>query len=150
MSWTYDGDMSLQRDRLRFLIQDTNTNDQLVQDEEIALYQSGGAYAAGSDLDAAIALARVVLRKLARQAGRMSAGGTYIDFGGRTTAYRETLEDLERQAAEGASPFAGGISIADVDTRRADTDRVPPFFERDTGDPTSLTAPRSGLASWWR
>lgn len=134
MAWTYGPDFSLARDRIRVLIGDTDIEDQLVADEEITLYTTG-QYAQSSDLAAAIELGRFVLKKLARQAVRVSGGGTSVDLTARVDEFRKTLDDLIAKSAEGAVPFAGGISKSDVEAREADTDRVSPFFTRTTGEP---------------
>ena len=61
MTWTYTGDPNVSdRDKIRFLIGDTDTNDQLVNDEEIewALTEAGSIYQAAHDLCTQLELRR--------------------------------------------------------------------------------------------
>lgn len=136
MTWTYGSDPTVQLDRVRILVGDTDENDQLISDEEIGLYLTGGYWAAASDHLAAASVAGAIAAKFARRADSLSAGGTSVNWGGLVDRYRTLATELaERGALEAglsAAPFGGGISISDVDARNADTDRVAPFFNRDT------------------
>ena len=62
MAWSYDSNLSANKDKVRFLVQDTDTNDQLIQNEEInfALSETGNLYRA----------AAMVARSIALQLGR--------------------------------------------------------------------------------
>jgi hypothetical protein len=125
MTWTYTPDFTASRDKVRFLIQDTDTNDRLVTDEEIAfiLTQSSNIYRASEKLCRSIALS--LGRKL-----------TLIDPAmklDRNEQYQHYLELADKYKAEAvasgsAGIFAGGISIADKDARADDADRVVPGF----------------------
>ena len=41
MAWTYSTALTADKDKVRFLIQDTDTDDQLLADEEIAYCRRG-------------------------------------------------------------------------------------------------------------
>lgn len=136
MTWTYGPTFSLARDRVRLLIGDTDSSDQLVSDEEIALYVTGGQLAEVNDYLSAAAVCDAIAAKFSRRAD-MSAGGSSASLSQQATAYQRKARQLRRQSALGTSPFIGGISIADKDDREADSDRVAPAFSREMGDQSS-------------
>jgi hypothetical protein len=127
VTWTYTSDFTASRDKVRFLVQDTDTNDQLVSDEEIAfaLAQNSNIYRA------AAIVARSIGLKLSRELTLNPApGGVSLDSQAQAEKYLALAEELADQAtAQGAaSIFVGGISIADKTTREEDTDRPVPSF----------------------
>lgn len=100
MTWTYTGDPSVSnRDRIRFLIGDTDTNDQLVNDEEIAwaLGEAGSIYQAAHDLCSTIA------SKFARMATSKSVGDLSLSYADRAEAYHR-LADRMLHLAERRDP----------------------------------------------
>lgn len=128
MAWTYTSDPSnVPRDAVRLLVGDTITTDPQLQDEEIAYFLS---QAGGSVTGAAVRCARALMAKFARLVDK-SVGDLRLSYSQRQAAYAALLADLETQLALGAVPFAGGTSISDINTRRGDTDRPAPDFERD-------------------
>jgi hypothetical protein len=144
-AWTYTPNFTLARDRIRVLVGDTDPADPLVQDEEIALYTTGGTFAQSSDAAAAVEVCRAIVAKLARRV-TMSAGVSSVNLGEQVAHYRDLLTDLIRQSSStSAVPYAGGISRADVLAREADTDRVAPFFDRRTGEPGAPAR----TTRWW-
>lgn len=126
MTWTYDSPQASDKDTVRFLVQDTNTNEQLASDEEIewALAEHGNIVRA-----AAAEVAEAIGRHFARQA-TITDAGFRVDYSKRAEMYFAIAKDL-RQRFQAVSPFAGGISITDKDSREEDTDRVRPAFTRD-------------------
>ena len=136
MTWTFNYDPSVQLDRVRILVGDTDENDPLISDEEISLYLTGGYWAEDSDHLAAARVAGAIAAKFARPADSLSAGGTSVNWAGLVERYRTMATELialgATEAGLTAAPYAGGISVGDVLTRDADTDRVAPFFRRDT------------------
>ncbi|MGH2360444.1 MAG: hypothetical protein ACRDGM_07870 [bacterium] len=129
-TWTYEADFALSRDVIRFTIQDTDGSNPLFTDEEVA-YALGAA--AGNTSAASVFL---VNRLLARYAALSDTedGELAVKAGQLYDHYKSLLATLTNPFESGASgsvkPYAGGISIADVRTRRADTDRVPSLFDR--------------------
>jgi hypothetical protein len=127
MTWTYSlGQLNTaQLPQVRFLIGDTLPSDQLLQDEEInyALAARGNVYGAAADC------CRSIASTFSRQAD-MSAGDLRISRSQKAKAYLEHALNLDVQFATsgGATPWAGGISVSDKQTREQDTDRVPPQF----------------------
>ncbi|GIV81724.1 MAG: hypothetical protein KatS3mg051_1188 [Anaerolineae bacterium] len=127
MTWTYSGDPAASsRDAVRFLIGDTDTNDQQITDEEIAwlLAQNGNTYVA------AAAACESIAAKYARNVDA-SVDSARVDASQRQAHYLALAKKLRSRAAYAAVPFAGGISESDKDTREDDTDRVEPAFTRD-------------------
>lgn len=130
MPWTYD--ITTDRGRVRFLVQDTNTNVQLLSDAEIdfALSQSANIFRA-----AAIAARAIALNFARKLTLNPAPGGVSLDPQEQAEKYMALAEELEEQAGTvtggGAAVFAGGISVTDKETREDDTDRTQPFFTRD-------------------
>jgi len=138
MSWSYDATAlgtSTAAERLnsvRYLVGDTDTSDQQVQDEEVtfALSQVGDNifYAASFVADNLSAkYSRLVDTKLD---GALSS--KYSDL---TKNYRLLASQLRQQGQRysgGALGISfGGITVSGINTNRANTDRVQPSFRRD-------------------
>ena len=125
MSWTYSGNPAdSDSDSVRFLVGDTDSDDQQVTDEEIAwaLTQAGGIYSA------AALIASTIAAKFARMVDK-AVGDLKISYGQRAGHYEKLTAALKRKASVfGAVPYAGGISISDKESVREDTDRVKPAF----------------------
>lgn len=129
MAWTYTGNPAdSDRDAVRFLIGDTDTTDEQLQDAEIdwLLTEQGSVYGA------AIESARALSAKYARQVTK-SVGDLKLQASDKAAHYRALVEDLEKASATSnlvPIPFAGGISVDDKNTREDETDRVEPRFHR--------------------
>lgn len=132
MTWTYSGDPSdSPRDEVRFLVGDTNTNKQLVSDEEIAF-----ALASTSDstYGAAALCARAIAGKFSREVnGRFES--IWSDDGSKSKQFFDLARRLDIQAKTAGglalgSPYVGGVSRADMESVRANTDRVDSAFMR--------------------
>lgn len=145
MTWTYTGDpASSSKDEVRFLVGDTDKDDQHVQDEEIN-------YALGveaSTMKAAVRVARAIAAHFARDVEK-AVGDLKIKASERYKNYLEIMKALEEEAVvsglPGAAPFAGGISIAQKETQESDSDRVKPSFSKGMMD-----NPQSGSAEDYR
>lgn len=133
MTWSYDPALSTNKDKVRWLLQEKDADDQLVTDEEIefALTEAGpNLYRAGAITARSIAL------KLGRRptVNDRKAG---IDADEQYQHYMLIAKELDLRASTSASSsgqggvFAGGISKADKEAREADTDRVEPAFTID-------------------
>lgn len=128
MSWSYGNSPSTSAtDAVRFLVGDTDTNDQLVTNEEVAY----AIASTSSSVQAAAMLARALQAKFARQADK-AVGDLRISASQRADAFMALAEQLESSAAVGAVPVpvAGGISILDKHAAEDDTDRVQPAFTK--------------------
>ena len=136
MTWTYGGDPPANaRDAIRFLTGDTDTNDQLLSDEEIAWVnnQVTGSDAATTGLyDAGYRCCLTIASKFSRLADK-SVGDLSVAMSQKAASYRLQADEIQGLAArEGnvPTPYAGGISIADKDTDQGNSDIVQPFFSR--------------------
>ena len=125
MTWTYTPDFTAQRDRVRFLVGDTNTADQLVSDEEI---QYMGTIE-GSDFSVAAGCCEAIAGVLGRKVD-MTEGKLSIKLSQRSKGYMDRAARLRARAALEAVPFSGGASVADKIAANADSDRIPPAFWR--------------------
>lgn len=125
MSFSYDLTLTASKDIVRFLVADTNINEPLVADEEIAFALST---AGGHVQRTALAVAKQIARQFARQAS-LATPDLRVEFRDRAEQYRQLVKDLERDLQRSnAMPYAGGISVADMQAAEADTDRVRPAF----------------------
>lgn len=129
MTWSYSGDpSSSDKDAIRFLIGDTDTDDQLVNDEEITYLLT----VEGNTLLAAARAAESIAAKFSRLADR-KIGDYSESYNQKSEAYLKLASRLSAQAAKSGSkpmPYAGGLSRSDKKSRELDSDRVKPDFEK--------------------
>jgi hypothetical protein len=127
MTWTYDPTQleTSQMMQVRLRIGDTISSTPLLQDEEINLTLSQRNSIPG----AAAMSAHIVAARFSRLADT-TTGSVKISHAQKADAYRKLAADLEAQDDQfgGATPFAGGISISDMNTVNSDADRVPNNF----------------------
>ncbi len=128
MAWTYDSSDpgATDKDQVRLMVGDTDTNDQLLADEEIAhfltIYITVG--------NAAVQSARAIMAQFTRQVTR-AVGDLKINLSDRAKAYKELIIELS-EMADASDPFQiymGNQSLADRDADRVDTDLPQPPFE---------------------
>lgn len=125
MTWSYDTSLATAKDQVRFQIGDTDTNSQLVSDEEIdaTLTAQGDSVVRSS-----IAIAEALAAKFARLAST-SIEGLSVDFRSVAENYRMLASRLRADASASAAlaprAFVGGISKSTMDGVDADTDRNP-------------------------
>ena len=126
MSFTYSGNPAESNlDKVRFLVGQTSTSDDvLLEDEEIT-------WAIGDQPNVTYAAAvccETLATRYALEATAMSVGQTRITWTDRAKWYREQSNILRRKAMlSGVTPFAGGVSQSDKDTRADDSDRLRAF-----------------------
>ena len=126
MTWTYSDPSTINRDKIRLLIGDTDTTDQQLSDEEIAFFLTEE----GSVYRAAAAAARALLAKYSRLVDK-SVGDLSISYSQRVESYKALIKDLDSRAGGRTSvPYLGGSSISDMDSEKEDTNRPKPAFER--------------------
>jgi hypothetical protein len=125
MTWTYNESELTNRDKVRGLIGDVNSSDQLLADETVnALLTANG----DSILLTARAAIKRILTKFNRTDVDVTFGPSSVSGSQRQAGLRAILKDIERDMALGTSPFAGGISKANKETYVSDTDRTLPAF----------------------
>lgn len=61
--------------------------------------------------------------------------------------YRDLAKQLQRMSALQSAPYAGGISVSDKATQKADTDQTRPSFERDQFANPAASAPSASTGS---
>lgn len=130
MTWTYSStSISTDLAKVRLLVGDTNTNDQLLTDEEVAYFQT-------LDTDLRLVAARccdAIVAKLSRNIDRSNLGMSATRSQS-IQHYMDLADRLRKEArSAGANPIAapdnfGGPSQADVDGYNEDTDRGPLFY----------------------
>lgn len=128
MSWNYSGRADTDRDKVRFLVGDTDPKDPLVQDEEIA-------YVVSEYPDLRIAAA-CILRALAAKYSRQgtitvgSVSKTLTMIAGQFAKRAEELDPcgLSVGGQALALPSFGGLTKSEKETLKDDTDAVQPSF----------------------
>lgn len=131
MSWSYNPSQpTVPLNRVRFYVGDTDTNDQLVSDEEIALAladEGNNVYRASA------AVCRALSLKFARaESLKDKESGVEDDSQKRSERYAELAKEYARKAGRaGVKPFAGGVSVSDKQTRVSDADRAATAFSLD-------------------
>lgn len=133
MTWSYDTALTAAKDKVRFLVGDTDTADQQLQNEEITfvLAEEGTTNVYG----AAAAAARGIAAKYARLSQK-SVGDLSISYQQRQDHYDRLAERLERKLAERAVPYFGATKKADKTTVAGVSDNVvsTPDFKRGMHD----------------
>lgn len=115
-------------DAVRFLIGDTDPSDVIFQDAELAYLIA--QYAPGAVINAAIQACEAALAKFARLVDE-KAGGVDLKFSQKTKQYTLTRDELRRRLlVTDMNPFCGGISIAQKEANRENTDTVRPDFTK--------------------
>lgn len=129
MSWSYNTAFPTDRDKVRFLIGDTDSTAQQLSNEEI-----NGALDLEANLYMAAAMcARALEGKYAREADKW-VGDLKVLASQKSERYAELASRLEKKKRTHQVPFAGGISVAGKDALLADTDWPPTSFTRGMHD----------------
>lgn len=142
---SYSGDPAVStKDAVRFLIDDTGANDLwLLTDPEIA-------YVLTTFPDPRRAAASCARKISVKYAGRpdKTVGDLSISWSQISTRYAAMADLLESEAtlAGDLTPYAGGISVADMAAVEANSDRVTPSFKLGQFDNT--TGPLPSDAGW--
>lgn len=128
MSWSYYPGKST-RDWVRFVIGDTDENDQLLANEEIdaALTTEGSQYAAAAVCCEALAAKYSDART--KKVGPLTISGAE-----RARSYLELAKRLRATVGRKVAAYAGGISRSDIDSVRDDTDRYEGAFREGMHD----------------
>ncbi len=134
MAWTYSGDPdSSALDAIRFLCGDTDTNDQLLANEEISWINkevTGSTTATTGLYDAAYRCCLLIASKFSRMADK-AVGDLRVDMSQKAKSYREQAAELKELASrEGLvpTPYSGGMTISDKDIDAEDSNMVQPSF----------------------
>ena len=133
MTFTYDATdiATTTRDQVRFLIGDTDSTAPLLQDEEIAYAISVENNYIGA---AARCCETIAMKFLTKADVRIGRGGTTLTYSTAAKQYTDKAKELRTRANALNVPWAGGTSIAEKESARADTDLVQPIFAKQAGD----------------
>jgi len=136
--WSYDPGMGTDKDKVRFLVQDTNTNKQLFQDQEIiwVISTEDNIYTA----------AAMLCDQLVTKAGGVSKktiGDLSISYN--PAFYRTLGGQLRARGAGNQVPYAGGISVGDKEAQAEDIASTSPSIVRNLDN--NLAAPGPALPS---
>lgn len=116
MSWSYSRDPSdSDLDAVRFYVQDTDPNDQLISDEEIEFLIAQWTPVYGSNLMVAAMAAEAIAAKFAREVS-YSADGVSVGVNELQTKYdalASSLRDQYKQFDIGGGPEVGGVMWSD-------------------------------------
>ena len=136
MTWTYSGDPdSSALNAIRFLIGDTDTNDQLLSNEEITWVNSqvtGNTTSTDGLYEASYRCLLGIASKFSRLADQ-AIGDLRVSMSQKAKGAREQAEELKKLALrEGSTPtpYAGGITISDKEIDDANSDLVDHYFKR--------------------
>jgi len=134
MAWTYSGDPdSSALNAIRFLCGDTDTNDQLLANEEITWVNkqvTGSTTSTDSLYDVASRCCTTIASKFSRLADQ-SVGDLKVSMSQKAVAYRLQAEELKGLAGREGSvpvPYAGGLTISGKETDRDNSDQIQPYF----------------------
>ena len=134
MAFTYTLPITVDRDRVRLRIGDTDSTapaQQRLEDEEIASFLTDFGSVSGAMPECAEALAA----KFARLSSEKSAGSLTIRYAaGRYTTLMDLAKRLRMKASSAAIPYSPAISVADKQSNEEDTDKVQPVFRRGMHD----------------
>lgn len=135
MAWSYSATdlntttASGRLNSVRLLVGDTDTSDQLVQNEEItfALGQTGD-----NIYTAAAWVCRSIAAKFSRMVDTQLDGALQASYSDRAKQYQQLAVQVEAQgkktSGKSLGVFAGGISNSGVAVANEDPDRVKPAF----------------------
>jgi hypothetical protein len=137
MAWSYEETdlrtttASGRLNTVRLLLGDTDSNDQQVQNEEIAFalaQNNNNVYYAGAWC------ARIVAAKYSRKVTTSIDNAISADYSDLAKQYNKLAESLEYQGKKSGAVVgikAGGITKSGIDAVRANTNRITPSFRRD-------------------
>ena len=124
MTWTYSNTLATNRDMVRLKIGDTDTNDQLLQNETIDALLTARS---NSVVDASIDCVRAVLAVFVREIDRSNVGIT-ANRSQKFNQLETLLQQLQAEARTGhGGMFVGGHSRSEKETIEDDTDFLRPF-----------------------
>lgn len=138
MAWSYINPAANNKDKVRFLVGDTDSTDQLVTDEEITWALEGSTI-----YSAASTIAQSISAKFSRLADK-DVDDLSIKYSQIAKAYMDKAISLKKLDNEKsfASPYLGGISKAEKDVASENNDLVQPEFKKDMFDNISVVDDR--------
>jgi hypothetical protein len=127
MTWSYDDSLPTDRDKVRFRIGDTDSEEELLSNETLDALLVIRDDVVLASIDAVQAILAKFAREIDRQA--LGLGGPRSQ---KTTHYENLLKVLRAEADKGSTGvFYGGATIAAKNAALADTTRPRPPFRID-------------------
>jgi hypothetical protein len=127
MTWSYDDSLPTDRDKVRFRIGDTDSEEELLSNETLDALLVIRDDVVLASIDAVQAILAKFAREIDRQA--LGLGGPRSQ---KTTHYENLLKVLRAEADKGSTGvFYGGATIAAKQAALADTTRPRPPFRID-------------------
>lgn len=133
MTWSFIASLPTDKDKVRALIGDKDSADQLLSDEEIVLHLT----LEGSLYGAAAAACRAVAAMFSRRVD-FAQSGLSLSASQRAAAYLKMADRMERRARDGAIapegiglPVVSGVSESAIEGAREDPDLVQPRIRHD-------------------
>ena len=124
--FSYDTNLNSNKDKIRFLIQDTNPDNSYFQDEEI----EGMLVIYSSYKTTAVACCEVLAAKFASDADNKKVGELDLQYRSRSDKYKKLAQTLRAQTLKFVIPYAGGVSRADVLANERNEYISKPAFKR--------------------
>jgi len=120
-TWSYEVSLPTDKDKVRLVIGDTDTDDQLLLDEEIQFFidEHGSVQRAASE--SCRAIAAMFARNMSR-----SIGGLQADFSAKYRQYLQLAESIDtNEQLTPVSPYASGYLKSQKQTQDDNEDREP-------------------------
>ncbi len=143
MTWTYTVTdlLTNTKDQVRFLTGDTSANDPQLQDEEIVFTLNLRSSVWGAAAMCCGSIAANASRRADTSTGELR---THYSEVSRAYFARSAMYETKSAEMGGASPFAGGISVAQKIIAETDPDRVQPSFATGMQDNTNYPVAPAG------
>jgi len=126
MAWSYGGNpVPGSLDEIRFLIGDTDSTNQLIQDGEVKYVMAQTS----SSQECAAQCCEAVAAKLTGKAD-MSIGNVRVSFSQQAKSYMTLAVQLRAKVSLMIMPYAGGMSQGEKDAAASNTDAVKSIFSR--------------------
>ena len=136
MSYTFTNNPAgSNRDLLRTLLKDTSSGSAKFSDEALDWFLANSANVWYAAAEAADGLAA----HLVSGGGSKQVGDLRIDYAGGAAGWRSAAQRWRIRGNRDAKPFAGGVTVSDKDTEKADTNRAAPAFSVGMHDYTGST-----------
>ena len=160
MTWTYTNNPSnSNRDLIRTLVNDIDTDSQLLTDEFIAyaLAAKPSVFLAAEVCAIALSVSNTAATAyLASNVTKKKVGDLELTYGGGgsgTSAREHYLamgKQFRLQAGSKVTPFSGGISVDDKNTQQSDSDWDRPFAEIGMHDDQETSQQYDAADTGWR
>jgi hypothetical protein len=132
--WSYSGDPSSSvRDAVRFEIQDTNPKAHLLENEEIdyaVTQEAPSETPSQSEVLSAAARCMEALARLFRMQADTEVGSLRVEYAKQAAGYDEQAVKTRLRAQGLHAPWAGGLSRAEKEAWRDDTNLTQPAFRK--------------------